>query len=306
MGIAADLVNIEADGTLSLVVHGAAGWPQVSQDHYRFGFAKRTLSNGIVQTFPITASSAVGSGATLLSPWSVGYRTTITGTTLTAFPDITTDQYGGTLYSVPVGGYCQFYYYNIGTSKALRTHAHNQYTPVARFTAPSTGTYSVYIETNNQAGGGGHTVNAYVLKNGVVLTSKYCSAATGELVYSASIALAAGDTVEFTHNNNGDGTNDTTGLIFNVGIYSLVSNWLSPIPTSTSLYLSVVNIGTQMSAASVTFPESGWTVYPGCDHSWERCKELGNSARFRGFPRFPKANPALVAIKQDTPAGGKK
>lgn len=50
----------------------------------------------------------------------------------------------------------------------------------------------------------------------------------------------------------------------------------------------------------------GWMLYPGCDHSYSRCTALGNSANFRGFPHFPKANPALIAVKQTTPSGGKK
>jgi hypothetical protein len=53
-----------------------------------------------------------------------------------------------------------------------------------------------------------------------------------------------------------------------------------------------------------SFPDAGWVLYPGCDHSFERCKILGG--KFRGFPRFPKANPALVPVKQSTPSTGKK
>jgi hypothetical protein len=53
-------------------------------------------------------------------------------------------------------------------------------------------------------------------------------------------------------------------------------------------------------------PESGWRLLPGCDKSYERCKALGNGDNFRGFPHFPKTNPALMPITQDTPSTGKK
>jgi hypothetical protein len=53
-------------------------------------------------------------------------------------------------------------------------------------------------------------------------------------------------------------------------------------------------------------PEAGWRLVPGCDKSYARCKALGNGDNFRGFPHFPKTNPALMPITQDTPSTGKK
>jgi hypothetical protein len=61
-----------------------------------------------------------------------------------------------------------------------------------------------------------------------------------------------------------------------------------------------------LNPAPAAYPEEGWRLVPGCDKSFARCKSLGNSARFRGFPHFPKSNPALIPIKQESPAGGKK
>jgi hypothetical protein len=48
------------------------------------------------------------------------------------------------------------------------------------------------------------------------------------------------------------------------------------------------------------------TLYPGCDCSFAACQAHGNTANFGGFPYMPAANPAFVAIKDTTPAGGKK
>jgi hypothetical protein len=67
-------------------------------------------------------------------------------------------------------------------------------------------------------------------------------------------------------------------------------------------YLAVKIVGTLESTH--TLPESGWGLVPGCDKSFGRCKILGG--KFRGFPRFPKTNPALQPVKQNTSAGGKK
>lgn len=55
-----------------------------------------------------------------------------------------------------------------------------------------------------------------------------------------------------------------------------------------------------------SFPDTRWTLVPGCDHSWGRCKRLGNSDNFRGCPHFPKSNPAMVSVKQETATGSKK
>lgn len=49
-----------------------------------------------------------------------------------------------------------------------------------------------------------------------------------------------------------------------------------------------------------------WTLYPGCNCSWAACEALGNTAHFGGAPRKPAANPAFVAVKQDTSATSKK
>ncbi|MBK8477442.1 MAG: phage BR0599 family protein [Opitutaceae bacterium] len=55
-----------------------------------------------------------------------------------------------------------------------------------------------------------------------------------------------------------------------------------------------------------SYPQLGWRLVPGCDKSYVRCKALGNGDNFRGCPHFPKSNPALIPIKQETAAGGKK
>ncbi len=57
-------------------------------------------------------------------------------------------------------------------------------------------------------------------------------------------------------------------------------------------------------AAAASYPEPDWRLVPGCDKSWARCKVLGG--KFRGFPRMPKSNPALIPVKQQTPSGSKK
>ena len=61
-----------------------------------------------------------------------------------------------------------------------------------------------------------------------------------------------------------------------------------------------------LNPAPTALPETGWRLVPGCDKSFARCKALGNGDNFRGFPHFPKTNPALMPIKQETAAGGKK
>ena len=66
-----------------------------------------------------------------------------------------------------------------------------------------------------------------------------------------------------------------------------------------SSYLEVSIVG-----ATDATPSSGWTLVPGCDKSFDRCKALGG--KFRGFPHFPKSNPALVPLKQSTASGSKK
>ncbi len=49
-----------------------------------------------------------------------------------------------------------------------------------------------------------------------------------------------------------------------------------------------------------------WTVYPGCDCTWETCGARGNQANFGGANRKPAANPAMVPIQQATSATSKK
>jgi hypothetical protein len=58
--------------------------------------------------------------------------------------------------------------------------------------------------------------------------------------------------------------------------------------------------------APASLPETGWTLIPGCDKSWSRCDALGNTDNFRGLPRFPKSNPAMVPVTQATPSSSKK
>jgi hypothetical protein len=68
-----------------------------------------------------------------------------------------------------------------------------------------------------------------------------------------------------------------------------------------SVTLSIVG---QVSPVPSAYPESGWVLVPGCDKTFSRCKVLGG--KHRGFPHFPKTNPALVAVKNTTGSGGKK
>jgi hypothetical protein len=49
-----------------------------------------------------------------------------------------------------------------------------------------------------------------------------------------------------------------------------------------------------------------FTLYPGCDQTWDTCTARGNTAKFGGQPRKPAANPAFVAVKQTTPVTSKK
>ena len=62
----------------------------------------------------------------------------------------------------------------------------------------------------------------------------------------------------------------------------------------------------RISPAGGSIPQTGWTLYPGCDKSWARCQALGNSANFRGFPHMPKTNPAMVAVSNTPGSGSKK
>jgi hypothetical protein len=49
-----------------------------------------------------------------------------------------------------------------------------------------------------------------------------------------------------------------------------------------------------------------WTLYPGCDQTWNNCGVHGNTANYGGKPRKPAANPAFVSIQNTTPTGSKK
>ena len=98
---------------------------------------------------------------------------------------------------------------------------------------------------------------------------------------------------------------------YGIVLRSQYNTWLSPSAPEETIALDIRSVGVVLAAqpvrlVSAGFPQSGWTLYPGCDKSWARCQALGNSANFRGFPHMPKTNPAMVAVSNTTGSGSKK
>jgi hypothetical protein len=82
---------------------------------------------------------------------------------------------------------------------------------------------------------------------------------------------------------------------------------------STQRYMIVDNVSS--GSLTVTFTgsitpaptgsESGWKIIRACDNTWGTCNAVySNTANFRGFPRIPPTNPALIPAPNSN--GGKK
>jgi uncharacterized phage protein (TIGR02218 family) len=65
-------------------------------------------------------------------------------------------------------------------------------------------------------------------------------------------------------------------------------------------------LGSPITPALAVLGET-WSCVPGCDGYYTTCVSVwGNGANFRGFPRLPRVNPAMVPVKQDSNNLGKK
>ena len=227
LSVAAELVGIDADGTLRFVEAGAEAWGAAPVDHFRYGYAQRLLADGSRRRFAIVGSSGAAGAQTY-------------DETRQWHPQI--------------------------TSRIQLTFAGGMVSWLITVVQSSYGTF----------------VN-FSVRIGGILVAEY----TDEQYLVGSVKEGSAPIAVGQH---------------------LVSLWADVVRVDDS-GAEPGPLGVQISRPCpppASYPEAGWTLVPGCDHSWARCKALGNSANFRGCPHFPKSNPAMVSVKQETSSGSKK
>lgn len=227
LSVAAELVGIDADGTLRFVEAGAEAWGAAPVDHFRYGYAQRLLADGSRRRFAIVGSSGAAGAQTF-------------DETRQWHPQI--------------------------TSRIELTFAGGMVS--WRITV---------VQSSYQ------TVGNFTVRIGGVLIAEY----TGERYLVGSVKEGSAPIAVGQH-----------WVSLWADVVRVDDSGASPGPLSVQL--------SRPCPPPASYPESGWLLVPGCSHAWERCEQLGNSANFRGCPYFPKSNPAMVSVKQETSSGSKK
>ena len=285
------------------------------------GYAERVFADGRVQRYSIAASGpATSTGSWDASgPWRVGYRSSgaVASLTFSAFSQFSflargssslSSERGLHLYSSPATPINVYAAKNF-TGRLLwgglypgqvMCSAHESLVSVVRFVAPSAQRAPVVARAHRADTSGFTGVDICLLHNGVVV-AEIAMTSPEPVEIAREVDLAAGDILDVCLGTRGNSWWDTTVVDFSVGSHDFASEWVDAYP-----YLPVQLSGVLRDVPDGSVPQTGWTLYPGCDKSWSRCQTLGNSDNFRGRPWLPKTNPALVAVSNSTSSGSKK
>lgn len=133
----------------------------------------------------------------------------------------------------------------------------------------------------------------------------------GEWTFSATLTGISGRTLTF-------GSISRPGGLPTVGADYFALGYIER-PSGASFERIAVASSTALSAGSLTVelvralsdtpstPESGWSLIPGYDGSFETSADkFDNADRFGGFPFVPASNPSIIPKKKDATAAGKK
>lgn len=352
------------DGVLFFEPTGGGGWPATVADHYRFGYAERTLADGSKRRLRITGSDAVITDgytsplrAGLVEWWDFPETGRVPRYGAAHGTALVKDTYALADYpdSIPVGSRrrapgvvkvvgenhtgvalltesalydpatteqfsCAIWFrrnQTSGSQEHIGWFGWNENSAVARISQigdaiSAWGPYAQSIGTITPSDPAAWLLVGVSLDNVAKVSRLYINGASVAGVLSSTWSL-------------GDVGYNLLGLLVNgYGLLDQAIVWSRALSVDDfdALYnyglgvtypdtatpgdqLVVRHLGA-LSPAPAAYPETGWRLVPGCDKSFARCKALSNSANFRGFPHFPKSNPALLPIKQETPSAGKK
>jgi len=275
LGVDADLVDIGVDGRLMFALAGHSAYEDAAADQYRYGFAERTMADGTKRRHQVAGNQAV-SGAPPSFFWhKVSMQFGATGTL--TLEELQFSQ-GGIAYPLTSSTVSA-----VGANATLQRIKDGGWAYVFSYQSGANGTWLDIIV---------HTPDALCLD---ALRFFDHDAYSGVGAPSAMKLYTSLDGINWVFRSD-------------VAPYGFSAAWqVITIPTASPAAETLgLKIMGSMAPAPASFPESGWRLYPGCDKSFERCKALSNSVNFRGLPRFPRTNPAFIAVTQDTASGGKK
>lgn len=322
LGVPVELVQC-VDGVCRFIASRADGIAAAPSPSYSLagGYAERVRADGCVQRYALASAGAPAVSPSWASrgPWRVGYRSSgaVASTAFTAFGRLSFHGLGSVSSTIDVPGLHT--YSSLGTPinvivvknctgaaflevgvGEVYCHPHESLVTVIRYVAAADELAPVVVRARRGDLSGFSGVGIYLVKNGVVLESVAMSSPVPVEILR-EVDLAAGDVLDVCLSTAGSSWWDTTVMDFSVGAHDFASEWVDVYP-----YLPVQLSAPVPSAPDGSIPQTGWTLYPGCDKSWARCQALGNSANFRGFPHMPKTNPAMVAVSNTTGSGSKK